>query len=200
MENKPLILGITGASGAPYALEIVRKSMAMNLPLYVILSNAAREVMSHETGCKWEEWVEELDPQAKLIHTAPVNEISHSLASGSFCSRGMVIAPCSMGSLGRIASGISGNLLERAADVCLKERRPLILMTRETPLNRIHLENMLKVNDAGGIILPPVPAFYSKPETVDDIVRSTVERVFMLLNMDDSTSFRWNSFKEKIND
>ncbi len=190
-DKRPVILGITGATGAVYAVETVRALTELNIPLVAVLTGSARQVMTLETGREWEEWCAALDPQGALITTGPLGELHHPVASGSFPVRGMAVVPCSMGSLGRIAGGISSNLLERAADVCLKERRRLVLMTRETPLNRIHLQNMLTLTDAGAIVFPPVPAFYNNPRSLDDMVRATVSRLLDLLDIPQERAPRW---------
>ncbi|MBB6480309.1 UbiX family flavin prenyltransferase [Spirochaeta isovalerica] len=192
IDRNPVVVGITGATGAVYGIETIRALISMNIPVSAVLTEQARKVLSFETEKSWEQWTEELDGMGDLLITYPRNELHHPIASGSFRTGGMVVAPCSMGTLGRIAGGLSSNLLERAADVTLKERRPLILLTRETPLNRIHLKNMLAVTDAGGIIFPPVPAFYQKPASIDEMVRGTVSRLLDLLGIPQETAKRWD--------
>ena len=148
-------------------------------------------VLEREAGHPWEDWVEEF---SKLGNVKNYNsqDITASISSGSFRTRGMVIAPCSMGTLGRIASGLSSNLIERAADVTIKEHRPLILVARETPLSLIHLENMTAVTKAGATVLPPMPAFYQNPKTIRDLVDHTVERILDHLNIPLKKASRWS--------
>lgn len=121
----------------------------------------------------------------------PVGDVGAAIASGSFRTRGMIIAPCSMRTLAEIATGVTTNLLTRAADVCLKERRRIVLLVRETPLTTVHLRNMLAATEAGAIIFPPVPAFYDRPATVEDIVNHTIGRVLDLFDLDSGLVHRW---------
>ncbi len=187
----PLIIALTGATGSIYGLTLARKVLKAGLPLHLLISKSGESIIAYETGLSWEAWLKDLR-QIGIIETPSIDNLGASISSGSYPTGGMVIAPCSMGSLGRIASGISGNLIERAADVCLKERRPLILLARETPLSAIHLQNMLTVTQAGGIIMPPVPAFYTKPRQISELVEHTIDRVMALLGIDTIDAFQWN--------
>lgn len=199
-ENKPLILAISGASGAAYGLSIARKLIQMAIPLRLVISPVAKKIILQETGRNCDDWIQELSSTGDLF-CEDVNNFAASISSGSFRTRGMIIAPCSMGTLGRIAGGISTNLIDRAADVCLKERRKLLLLARETPLSLIHLENMVKLTRSGAIIMPPVPALYSSPSSVQEIIDQTADRVLDLFDLPISTSFRWSGsdlIKEKI--
>lgn len=188
----PLILGITGASGAVYGLTLARMILQSGTPLSLLVTAAGKQVMEQETRRPWEEWRKELAKIGPLDTPGP-EDWHHPCASGSALSGGMVVAPCSMGTLGRIAGGISGTLLERAADVCLKERRPLVLVARETPLSVIHLENMLRLARAGAVIMPPVPAFYTAPDTVEDLVVHTCHRVLDQLGRRPAGAFSWGT-------
>ncbi len=189
-ENLPVIIAFTGATGAIYGFRLVRSLLEQDVPLIVIATDSARVVVQQETGRSWESWIEELSQQGTM--TEYQNRfLGAPVASGSFKVRGMVVVPCSMGSLARIAGGISSSLIERAADVMLKERRRLILVARETPLSRIHLENMLRLTDAGALILPPMPAFYSHPKGIDDLVAHTVERIMDQLGLSSPEAKRW---------
>ncbi len=188
----PVVLGITGASGAIYAIEIVKILTTLMVPVEVVLTEQGRRVMFYETGRSWEEWCGRLDKEREFLATFSLDELHQAPASGSHLTRGMVVAPCSMGTLGRIAGGISSNLLERAADVTLKERRTLILLARETPLNRIHLKNMLTLTDAGAVIFPPVPAFYLRPDSIETMAGHTASRLLSLLNIESDTFPRWD--------
>lgn len=193
--RRPIILGITGASGSLYGLRLAEEILLSGRKLILLISPAGAMVIREETGRPWAEWREELAGRGSL-ECPGLDDWHHSAASGSALSAGMIIAPCSMGSLGRIAAGISGNLLERAADVCLKERRPLILLARETPLSTIHLENMLRLSRAGAVIMPPVPAFYTHPKNLEEMVSHTCHRVLDLLNLDTGEAYRWGANRE----
>ena len=191
----PVIVAITGASGAVYGLRLVQLLMEQGIPLYLLLSRNGEDVILQETGRSREEWLREFRAAGRL-ETPEITDYFSPIASGSFLTRGMVVAPCSMGALGRIASGTSDSLVERVADVSLKERRSLILLARETPLSGIHLENMLKITRAGGIIMPPFPAFYTQPKSIDELVDQSLYRVLDLLGFPSSRTRRWNSGQE----
>ena len=189
--SNPLIIALTGATGSIYGLTLARKVLKAGIPLHLLISKSGLSIIEHETGRSWSDWLADLRKFGN-IETPAIDNLGASISSGSYPTRGMVIAPCSMGSLGRIASGISGNLIERAADVCMKERRPLILLARETPLSAIHLQNMLSITHSGGIIMPPVPAFYTKPKQISELVEHTIDRVMALLNIDTDNAYQWN--------
>ena len=178
-----LIVAICGASGSIYAVTLLRELLARPLEVHVIASPAGRQVMSHELGYEGnlsallEKTFRSLrDPGASLVEHRAETFFAPP-ASGSFKHGGMVVVPCSMKTLAAIAAGVADNLVTRAADVCLKERRPLILVPRETPLSTIHLENMLRAARAGALILPPTPAFYHGPKSVEDLVDFVVARI-----------------------
>lgn len=181
-----LIVGISGASGFQYGVALLQKLKAMPIETHLLVSKSAHQVRHVEMDIS----TSELKTLADVTH--PIDDIACSLASGSYLTLGMIVAPCSMKTLAEIAHGISSNALTRAADVVLKERRRLVLMVRETPLNQAHLENMLKVTQMGGIIAPPVPAFYNKPKTIDDIIDHSVSRVLDLFDINSSTLKRWD--------
>jgi flavin prenyltransferase len=197
MNEKKIIVAICGASGAIYGIRLVAALMKMPIIVYLMISKSGRAVMAHETGFKhksMEFFLKESDFQFhefSKIHEIDPDDFFASFASGSFRHDGMVIAPCSMNTLAAIASGVTHNLIHRAADVCLKEKRSLILVPRETPLNRIHLENMLRLVDAGAIILPAMPGFYHTPQTIEDLADSVLSRVLDHLGIDNSLSRRW---------
>lgn len=192
MQQSDLIIGITGASGAIYgvrALEILRD--IAQVKTHLIVSQAGLLTLKQETG-------HSLDSVRELADTCYASkDIAAPVSSGSFKTMGMLIAPCSMRSLAEIASGVSGSLMSRAADVVLKERRKLVLLTRETPLHAIHLENMQRVTQAGGIIAPPVPAFYQNPQTLDDVVNHTVGRALDLFDIESQQVKRWAGMSAK---
>ncbi len=182
-----IILGITGASGASFglsALKILTESESYTV--HMIVSPWAHKVILEETGSSLEshlKFFSELSDIRDKVIIHQHDDLSASVSSGSFPTLGMLIAPCSMSTLCGIAAGLSGNLIERTAAVTLKERRPLVLLARETPLSTIHLEQMHKLSLAGGIIMPPVPAFYNKPKTIEDIVNDTTSRALRLLGV-----------------
>lgn len=180
-----LIIGISGASGFQYGVALLKKLQAMPIETHLLVSKSAHQVRNIETDIT----ASELKALADINH--PIDDIACSLASGSYLTLGMIVAPCSMKTLAEIANGHSSNALTRAADVVLKERRRLVLMVRETPLNQAHLENMLKVSHMGGIIAPPVPAFYNNPETLDDIIDHSVSRVLDLFDIHTNSAKRW---------
>lgn len=171
MEKKNLIVAITGASGTVYARRLLRMVPLDRYMVHLTASEAGRLVYRMETGV---ELSDDIPPGVVFYGES---EFNSPIASGSFPCEGMVVVPCTMGTLGAIASGLSLNLIGRAADVCLKERRKLILVPRETPLHRTHLVNMLKATEAGALILPAMPGFYRKPRSVEDIVDFIVARI-----------------------
>jgi 4-hydroxy-3-polyprenylbenzoate decarboxylase len=181
-----LTVGITGATGAIYGIRLLEALKKYNVTTYVIISKWAKETITLETDY-------EIDYVCSLADRVFSNDdLAAALSSGSFHTDGMVIAPCSMKTIAGIASGYTDNLIIRAADVTLKECRKLVLVARETPLNVIHLENMCRLAKAGAVIMPPVPSFYSKPETIDDIVNHTVGRLLDLFGIyDNNLAGRW---------
>lgn len=189
METRRIILAITGATGAAFGVAVAGRLAANPLVAQVslLLSPTGRRCLLDECGLRAEEVVA-LSP--KLRHLDERN-VGADIASGSHRQDGMAIVPCSAGTLGRIASGVSDGLVTRAADVCLKERRPLVLCLRETPLNRIHLENMLRVHDAGAVVMPVMPGFYHKPESLDDLYQAFATRVLDQLGLPEADARRW---------
>ena len=179
----PVIVGITGASGAMMARAMVDELLRRDLPTAVVCSNAARMVWQEELGYPFNETLVEWQEHPDFVHYG-ISDLRAPIASGSYPAGGMALVPASMNSIASLASGISNNLLLRAADVCLKERRPLTLVPRETPLHSIHLENMLTLSRMGAVILPPDPAFYLNPKSLDDVVRYVVGKVLVTLGID----------------
>ncbi|MDD2439159.1 MAG: UbiX family flavin prenyltransferase [Methanosarcinaceae archaeon] len=180
-----IIVGISGASGVRYGIRILEVLAKKGVRTHLVLTEAAKQIIELETNYS-SEAVKKL---ATWVH-APY-DFTAPIASGSYKTKGMVIAPCSMKTLGQIANGIGETLLVRAADVCLKEERKLVLMPRETPLNLIHLENLVKAKKAGASILPACPGFYSKPETLEDIINSMAGRALDLLGIENELVKRW---------
>lgn len=196
--TQKIIVAITGASGAVYGAVLVSELLQRQIEVHLIVSEYGAKVMAHELGISGP-MLPFLQAEYGLVphefsvlkEHAPDNLFAPP-ASGSFRHSGMVIAPCSMKTLAAIAAGLADNLIVRSADVCLKEKRPLILLPRETPLSTIHLENMLKVARAGALLHPPVPAFYHRPETVRDIVNATVGRVLDHLGISHHLAAEWS--------
>jgi len=184
--KKRLIVGITGATGAVYGVEILKVLKSVSgWESHVILSEAGALNLWHELGIKRRD----LEKLADFAYHP--KDIAATLASGSYLTEGMVIAPCSMKTLASVAHGLSDNLLTRAADVALKERRRLVLLVRETPFNLAHLRNMTAVTEMGGIVFPPLPAFYHRPTSIDELVDDTVERVLALIGVREAVPKTW---------
>jgi len=185
-QTRRIVLAVTGASGMPYALTLARALAATpGVELHCIVSNAARTVLEVETD-------EGPDAFAGLAtRSYGQDDLAAPPASGSWQHAGMVVCPCSMASLAAVARGLGTNLIHRAADVCLKERRPLVLVPRETPLSRIHLENMLAAHAAGAHIVPACPGFYHKPKTIQDLCGHLAARVLDLLAIPHDLCPRW---------
>jgi 4-hydroxy-3-polyprenylbenzoate decarboxylase len=184
--TRRLVVGITGATGAVYGTRLLARARALGAETHLVVTPAGVLNVHHELG---------LDRQALEAladHAHAPGDIGACIASGSFATAAMVIAPCSMKSLAAIAHGFGDNLLTRAADVTLKERRRLLLLVRETPFNLAHLRNMTAVTEMGGIVFPPLPAFYHRPTSIDDMVDDTVERVLGLLGLDAAAPKAWS--------
>jgi len=197
-EARNLILAVTGASGAIYAAEMLRAldQDARVEKIHLVVSTSALRVLSEELGLSGRANLAEKllgAPSAKSekIEQHGVDDIGASIASGSYPTSGMIVLPCSMGTLAGIANGMAANLIERAADVCLKERRPLILCVRETPFNRIHLRNMLLADEAGAIIFPAIPTLYNKPQTTAEMAHQFVQRVLAHIGLLQPGAYQW---------
>ena len=180
-----VVVGITGATGAIYAKRLLERLRDSGAETHLVLSPAGVLNAYHELG------LDRGTLEALADHAYNPADIGAAIASGSFRSDAMVVAPCSMRTLATIAHGLSDNLLTRAADVMLKERRRLVLMVRETPFNLAHLRNMTAVTEMGGVIFPPLPAFYHRPQTIAEMVDDTVERVLGLLGIDGAAPKAW---------
>jgi 4-hydroxy-3-polyprenylbenzoate decarboxylase len=188
---KRIIVGISGASGVIYGVRLLKVLAQLGIETHLIITQAAMKTLLIETKYR----IEELESTAS--HVYDVEDIGAPIASGSFKIDGMVIAPCSVKTLSAIANSYSHNLLVRAADVMLKERKRLVLLVREMPLHEGHLELMVKVTKMGGIIMPPVPAFYHLPKTIEDLIDQTVGKVLDLFQIDHHLFERWGSSKLK---
>lgn len=180
--QKPVIVGISGASGSILARATVDALLLRDVPTILVCTNASRLVWQEELDTPFGETLSAWNEHPRFTHY-PLGDMRASIASGTFATGGMVIVPCSMNSIAAISHGLANNLLLRAADVCLKERRKLVLVPRETPLHATHLENMLALTRNGAIILPPEPAFYLKPQGVEDIARFVAQRVLVALDV-----------------
>jgi 4-hydroxy-3-polyprenylbenzoate decarboxylase len=186
-----LIVGISGASGIIYGIRILQTLADSEIETHLVMSESARLTLSSESSMS----VKEVEALATEVHH--IKNIGATIASGSFKTMGMVIAPCSIRSLSEISWGMTTSLLSRAADVVLKERRRLVLLVRETPLHAGHLKTMLQATENGAIIMPPVPAFYAQPETIDEMVNHTVGRCLDLFDIDTNLTKRWEGIGKK---
>ena len=182
--QRPIIVGISGASGAVLARRTVDELLRREIPTIAVCSNGGKLVWQDELGLSFNDTLAEWREHPQFT-AYPINDLRAPIASGTFATSGMVVVPCSMNSVASIAHGLSNNLLLRAADVCLKENRRLVLVPRETPLHSIHLKNMLTLSRIGATILPPEPAFYLHPQGIDDIVRFVVGRVLVAMGVAD---------------
>jgi len=180
-----LIVGISGASGIIYGIRLLEALRALPVESHLVISRAAEMTLAHETDLK----VAQVRALADASYS--VADVGAAIASGSFPTLGMVIAPCSIRSMSEIATGVTSNLLTRAADVVLKERRRLVLMLRETPLHSGHLRNLLALSEMGAVVAPPVPAFYTRPQSLDAVVDQSVGRVLDLFGLDTGKVLRW---------
>lgn len=198
-KQSPVILALTGASGAPYALRLMECLIDAGTPVYLMVSKAAQIVLSMETELKVPAKSAEMERFFTELYKAESGQVrvfsqeqwTAPIASGSHSAMSMVVCPCTTGTLAAIANGNSDNLLERAADVMLKEKRQLIMVVRETPFSQIHLENMLRLAQAGATIMPANPGFYHKPETIDDIIDFMVSRILDHLKISHNLQSRW---------
>ncbi len=198
---KHIVVGVTGASGSIYARRLISMLCSLDVHVHLVLSRHAMKVVTQEL----EPLSFKIDKEIKYevlryFHGEHITfhgyqDFASPIASGSFKTDGMVVCPCTAGTLGRIANGVSTNLLDRAADVCLKERRKLLIVLREIPYSRIVIENMLRVTDAGGIVVPASPGFYHDPETIKDLVDSVVARILDHLGLESELAVRWEDAK-----
>jgi flavin prenyltransferase len=190
--NLPLVVAITGATGVIYGVELLRVLKDLGQPVHLILSEAAGLNLAIET----EYTLEEVRALATVVHNN--RDVGASVASGSFRTRGMIVAPCTVKTLSAIANSFTYNLVVRAADVQLKEGRKLVLMVRETPLHKGHLELMTRAADCGAVILPPMPAFYHRPQTIMDIVHQTIGKALDQVGIEHNLFQRWSGHGEKL--
>lgn len=197
MSEKPrerVIVGITGASGAVYGLRCLDLLREAGVETHLVVSRAGELTLRHEAGLGL------ADMKSRCDHLHRIGNVGASIASGSFRVRGMIVAPCSIRTLSEIASGITSSLLTRAADVMLKERRPLVLMVRESPLHLGHIRSMAAAAEIGAIIAPPMPAFYTAPRSIEDLVDHSVSRSLGLLGLDDIAVKSWTGLGDRAGD
>ncbi len=192
MEKNRYVIGITGASGTIYGLKTVESFLAMGAEVHLIVTPMGTEVMYYETGFQLTEWVEAKKKEYKnQLILEDYQNLFAGPASGSYDCDGVILVPCSMSTLGELGNGITKNLMTRAADVALKQKRPLVIVPRETPLSTIHLENMLTLSKAGAYILPAMPGFYQKPEAIEDMVDFMVGKILDCLNIKNKLYDHW---------
>ena len=180
-----MVVGISGATGITYGVRLLEELRMLGVETHLVTSRAGEMTRAYETSLSAQELRDKADVKYHI------NDVGAAIASGSFRTLGMVIAPCSMRTLAEVATGVTTSLLTRTADVCLKERRRLVLLAREAPLTTVHLRNMLAASEAGAIIFPPVPAFYTKPATLDDMVDHTIGRMLDLFDLESNLVRRW---------
>jgi 4-hydroxy-3-polyprenylbenzoate decarboxylase len=191
------VVAITGASGAVYGLRLIDELLRSDQRVSLLLTTAGRQVLHHETGLEWAEEIKQRRVQVQehfasiAIDCLDNNDFFAGGASGSAAADAMIVVPCSMGTAGRIAAGLSSNLLERVADVMLKERRPLLLAPRETPFSTVHLENLLRLSRAGAVILPAMPGFYHQPDSIEALVDFVVGKLLDQLDVPHDLFKRW---------
>ena len=193
MGRRRLIVGITGASGTIYGVRLLQMLKGSDIETHLVMSRWAARTLVHETSFT----PETVQALASVVH--PIGDQGASISSGSFVTMGMIVAPCSVRTLAAIAHGLGDNLIHRAADVVLKERRRLVLAVREAPLSEIHLENMLKLSRMGVVIAPPVPAFYSRPRTIDEMVNYTAARLLDQFGLHVDVD-RWSGLNVEANE
>ena len=184
-EKPRLVVGVSGASGAVYGLRALDACRELGIESHLVMSKAAALTLAQETQLS----TADVNERASVVHK--ISDIGASIASGSFRTLGMIVAPCSVRTMSEIATGVTSSLLSRAADVTLKERRPLVLMVRETPLHLGHLRTMVRLAEMGAIIAPPLPAFYAKPTSVEDMVDQSVGRALDLFGLSWTPVKRW---------
>lgn len=190
-QKQRIIVGISGASGAVYGVRLLQLLQGTGIETHLVMSRAAQVALAYETDLK----VADVEKLASVVHSN--QDIGAACSSGSFPTLGMVVAPCSIKTMSEIATGVTANLLSRAADVALKERRRVVLMLRETPLHLGHIRSMAAVTEAGAIVYPPVPAFYARPKSLDEMIDHTLGRVLDLFDIDLGLVRRWSGDKAR---
>lgn len=190
---RKIIIGLTGASGSIYAKRMVEYLLEKEIHVCLIATENGRKVFEYELDTDFDKWSFDLKKAYINFEEEDINNIFAGVASGSYDFESVIVLPCSMGTMAKIAGGISSNLLTRAADVALKERRDLILVPRETPLHQIHLENMLKISKCGGTIIPAMPGFYHKPKTKEDMVDFVIGKILDYIKIENNLFKKWEA-------
>jgi 4-hydroxy-3-polyprenylbenzoate decarboxylase len=194
LQPRRLIVGISGASGILYGIRALQILKQCGFETHLVMTRSAQITLAHETSVK----VAEINELAAVVHR--IDDIGASISSGSFRTMGMLVAPCSVRTMSEIATGVTSSLLTRAADVVLKERRRLVLMVRETPLHLGHLRTMASLTEMGAVIMPPVPALYARPNSIEDMVTHSIGRALDLFDIDTGLVKRWGESGEEIDD
>jgi len=190
---KKYIVGITGASGSIYGIRLIEELLKAGNEVHIIITDSGKKVMKYETDYDTDSLLNRFKDSSSNIKVYDVENLFAPTASGSFKTDGMIIMPCSMSTLGEISNGVSKNLLGRSSDVCLKEKRKLIIVPRETPFNTIHLKNMINLSEAGAIILPAMPGFYHIPKSLEDIINFVVGKVLDALDIENNLFQKWGN-------
>lgn len=185
------VVGITGSSGSIYGVRLIEELIKRDNEVCLVITDNGKKVLEYEVEINFEKWYENINKSKGILRIYAIDNMFASIASGSFKTDGMIIVPCSMGTLSKISGGTSDNLLTRAADVTIKEKRKLILIPRESPLSSIHLKNMLYLSNLNVTILPPMPTFYNKPKTIEDIINDTIGRILANLGIDNDLYNQW---------
>lgn len=191
------VVGVSGASGVVLARLLIQELMQQGHVVEFVMSQSAQYTASIELGKEWataNKWVQQFSSEAGQIHLHPIQDLGCAIASGSYPVDGMVIVPCSMATLAAISIGLGDNVLRRAADVTLKEKRPLILVPRECPFSELHLENLLKLSRLGATIVPPIPGWYTAPKTLEEVESFIVGKILEALRLDHQLYPRWKSY------
>ncbi len=195
---KKIVVGITGASGSIYAKRLIEELLDKGIFTHIICTDNGKKVMKYETGIDLEQWVQELKQQYSHVQLEDINNLFAGVASGSYKFDAAVVIPCSMGTLAEISNGFAKNLLCRVADVALKENRKLVIVPRETPLNAIHLENMLKLARLNVTILPAMPGYYHIPQTMQNLIDFVVGKVLDCLSIENALFKKWGNENEEV--
>ena len=192
---KKIVVGITGASGSIYAKRMIEVLVEQGILVHVIATDTGKKVFNYELSLNLESWITEMQQQYSNVKLEDNHNLFAGVASGSYGFDAVIILPCSMGTMAEISHGLSSNLLCRAADVALKESRPLIIVPRETPLNTIHLENMCRLSKVGATIIPAMPGFYHHPQTMDDLINFVVGKILSYLKIKHELFKKWEDTK-----
>lgn len=190
---KRYIIGVTGASGSILAQKMITYLSDINIELHIVITDIGKRVFEYETGLVWKEFIASLVDRTAKIAAYDGNDMFAPIASGSFATDGMIIVPCSMSTVAKIATGTGGNLLCRAADVCIKEKTKLVISPRETPLSSIHLKNLLYLSETGATILPPIPMFYGNNKDMEDTVNGIIGRILKAADIENNLYTVWGS-------